>query len=414
MKRTLIISNACLSDSISNGRTLAGLFAKGEKEKIAQFFVYGEPDSDVCDNYYQVSDRDALRSMIPFKQCGRIIKYEGQRQIQAGKASQYNVKKTPLKVLLRELVWLLGGWENRQLWEWIENFKPEIICLFIANNTFLLRLAIHIAKRCQIPIVVYTTEIYCFMNYNYITNRPSVLYNIYFKWLSSTYKKIVPYVKEGFFNTTLLRDKYKSEYNFPCRCVMNSSKVDYINNAALHSNKEIKVSYLGNLGLGRHKALIEIAHALKEINSDYYLDVYGTLLSQTVEEAVKGCDAIRYCGVVPYDEVTRIIHQSTLLVHAEWNDAAMNKDLQYAFSTKIADSVSSGTPLLIYAHESLAVTIFLSENDCAFTAYNSEMLKEVLMQALSDEVRRQEIIANAKRVKEEYFSGNDEFIRAFM
>ena len=163
------------------------LFAKAEPEKLAQFFVYGTPDFGICQKYYQVSDREALESLNPLKAYGGPVEPAGglaggsplREDGQAGaEVTAYtgNTGKTPVKMLARELVWLLGRWRNRRFWNWVEDFRPEMLCLFLANNTFLIRLAVQIGKKYGIPLVVYSTEGYCFMDYNYFTNRPSWAY----------------------------------------------------------------------------------------------------------------------------------------------------------------------------------------------------------------------------------------------
>lgn len=389
------------------------LFEEAEFEKMAQFFVYGIPDSNVCGNYYCVSDRDALCSLNPFKTCGRVVKRSETSQNSVEGITPKTKKKTPLKMLLRELVWLLGRWKNKALWDWLDDFRPEKICLFLANNTFLIRLAIQCAKRYQIPVIAYTTEGYCFMDFNYLTNRPSLCYRLYYIWLRRMYKKITPLVAEGYFNSTLLRDRYEAEFHYPCKCVMNSSQIDFVPRVAVEADQGIRISYLGNLGLGRHLALIEIAQALQELNPAYCLDIYGATSNDGIIRDLEKCRGIYYHGFVSYSEVIQVIHSSTLLVHTEWNDAITNRDLKYAFSTKIADSISSGTPLLIYADESLAETSFLRDNQCAFIVSDKKMLKDMLYKALTDEACRCKIIENAKKAKEKYLTGNKEFLQAF-
>ena len=84
-----------------------------------------------------------------------------------------------------------------------------------------------IGRKYNIPVIVYSTEGYSFMDYNYFTNRPSVAYRLYYAWLCREYKKVAAYTKCGFFNSTLLRDKYQSEYGYPCKCLMNSSEIEF-------------------------------------------------------------------------------------------------------------------------------------------------------------------------------------------
>ena len=420
MKRTLVISNACFSDRESNGRTLKNLFAKAESDKLAQFFVYGDPDFSICQRYYQVSDRNALGSLNPLKAYGgpvEPVKSPSPESGQTGtEVTAYTglTGKTPAKMLMRELVWLLGHWKNRRFWKWIEEFRPEMLCLFLANNTFLIRLAVRISRKYRIPLVVYSTEGYCFMDYNYFTNRPSAAYKLYYAWLRASYRKAVPYVAEGFFNCTLLRDRYEEEFGYPCSCIMNGSEIDFINRCFLEEDKVPVISYLGNLGLGRHKALMEIAQALQQIDKRLQLDIYGAAPNDTVKEELENCAGARFQGFVSYEEVIRIIHESSLLVHAEWNEEKTNRDLKYAFSTKIGDSICSGTPFLIYADKGLAETVFLKENDCAFVVEKKDMLKSVLQQALTDEKERRRITENAKITKENFFTGNDGFMKVFL
>ena len=133
-----------------------------------------------------------------------------------------------------------------------------------------------------------------------------------------------------------------------------------------------------------------------------------------MDQELRGCPYIRYHGFVPYPEVVKTIHSSTLLVHAEWNDADSNRDLKYAFSTKIADSLASGTPLFLYADESLAETMFLQENQCAFIANKRKDLRAVLEQALTDQKARKKIVENAKKVTDTYLLGSNAFLEAFL
>lgn len=432
-----MIANACFSDQTSNGRTLKGLFGGAEPEQLAQFFVYGDPDFNICRRYYQVSDREALASLNPFGTYGGPVgagggfgaaeagtdrplgeadsgagrkKGDG-REVGGTETAPMGVAhKTPMKMLAREAVWLLGRWKGHRLREWIEGFRPERLCLFLANNTFLIRLAVEIGQRYRIPLLVYSTEGYCFMDYNYFTNRPSVLYKLYYGWLYGSYRRSARFVSEGFFNCTLLRDRYAEAFGYPCRCVMNGSEIDFVDRRTPEGTPV--VSYLGNLGLGRHRALMEIARALQETDPKLYLDIYGAAPDEEARGELEACPGVRFHGFVSYGEVVRIIHESSLLVHAEWNDERVNRDLKYAFSTKIADSLCSGTPLLIYANEGLAETVFLKENGCAFVVHERDRLKAALEQALTDWEMRGRVIDRAMAVQERYFRGNGEFMRA--
>lgn len=399
-KRVLVLSNACFADSDSNGRTLAKLFQGFEPEQLAQFFVYGTPNFNVCKNYYQVSDRDALNSLVRLKEQGERVT-DSAKKSTLETANGKKAKKTPLTMLLRETAWFLGRWKGKNLQTWIDEVNPDAVFVSLGDNGFLPNLAVRIAKRRSVPLYVYSTENYCFKDFNYLTKRKSLFYAVFYIWINRCYRKMNAYVKKGFFNTPLLKETYEERFGYPCECVFTPSDIDYIENA--ETKEPPVVSYMGNLGIGRHEALIEFANILADIFPGAKLDVYGKFPCDEVETQIKVCKSISYRGFVSYDDVRRILHESTLLVHAEKDDPFYSKDLKYAFSTKIADSVCSGTPLLIYARTDLAGTDFLVRNQCAFVASSPEELRKVLKEALMDQYRRNQIIRQAKKAREVFF-----------
>lgn len=411
MKRTLVISNAAFSKTTSNGRTLERLFDGYDKDSLAQFYTYGEPDFEFCDNYYHVSDRDALKSLIKLNINGQINDSIAPTQADLN-PSDLNKKrqKTPLDLLIRECVWEIGHWDNKILKKWIDSFNPEQICVFVANNIFLLELATKLAAKREMPIYVYSTEAYYFMDFNYLKVGPDFLFKLHWSLLRKSYKAMSKYVNKGYFNSNLLADTYSKEFGYACSCIMNDSEINYQKNYAVKPIEETRVSYLGNLGIMRHKALIEIATELQKIDRRLKLDVYGKIPNENVRGELEACQGINYKGMIPYDEVVEVIHASSLLVHAEYNSPQMNRELKYGFSTKIADSIASGTPLLMYASDELISTKFLCEEQCAFVAQNRKMLAETLLKALFDEVSRKNVAEKAINTSSKYMRGNAQFI----
>ena len=408
--KILVVSNACFSATDSNGRTLAKLFYGVEPKQLAQFFVYGTPDFQVCQEYYNVSDRDALQSFLYRRETGDIY---NSTEENAESDSHLRNNKTPLKMLLRELAWKHGKWKGERLKSWVKKNRPDCIFLFLADNAFLLDFSRTLAKECGIPIIAYSTEDYYFKTHNYITKCPSLFYHLFHCKLKKAYRRCEPYIQKGIFNTPKLTEKYVQEFSYPCECVFAKSDIDFQPNTSLPASKDVKVSYLGNLGLNRHKALIEIADYLPQIIPGAKLSIYGAP-SEEIKAELEANPNVQLMGFVGYDEVVQVIHQSTLLVHAEYDDAFYTKDLQCAFSTKIADSICSGTPFLIYANGSLAETDFLKQSTCAFVAEDREQLPRVLEMALTDEKKRKAIVEQAEKVRREYFVDCDYFANIIM
>ncbi len=142
------------------------------------------------------------------------------------------------------------------------------------------------------------------------------------------------------------------------------------------------------------------------------LDVYGAADAE-VKNIFDSNPNISYKGFVNYKDVVDIIHSSDLVVHAEYDEPFNIRDLKAAFSTKIPDSVSSGTPLLMYANENLACTDFLVRNKCSFVATNKDELESVIEEALFNEEKREQVISVAKKIREEYFVSDDPMVKYF-
>lgn len=404
--RTLVISNSAMNHQDSNGRTILNLVDGIHKDSVAQFFTYGNPDTYF--NCYKVSDFDAKKSFLKHKVINGTVpkdKSNGSNQ----KGVKAKIKKTPFKMLIREFVWKHGFWNNVFLEEWIDSFDPQCVLLVLGDNCFLPDLAISIVKKRRIPLYIFSTEDYPFKKYNYITKRPSIFYCFFRRKLLNSYKSLEKYVNHAFFNTDSLRLLYEKQFKFPCSTIYNATSIDWNNNAK--NTKNIRISYLGNLGLGRHKALIDIARVLNLIAPGIKLDVYGNIPNDVIKSEMLSCEFINLKGFVDYNKVIEIIHGSTVVIHAETDDCFYLRDLKYAFSTKIADCVSSGTPLFLYAPHELAESIFLIEHKCAFVATSKSDIKETLFNAIYNQKARTKVLQNALIVRNSIFTNNNVFAK---
>ena len=93
-----------------------------------------------------------------------------------------------------------------------------------------------------------------------------------------------------------------------------------------------------------------------------------------------------------YSEVVKIMQESDLLLHAESFDDFYRWDLQYGFTTKIADSLACGTCFFVYAPEELACTQYLKEITC--TVSEKSKLKQKLSEILENDALREKYLSN--------------------
>lgn len=378
--RLLVISNSCLSNSTSNGRTLRNFLIGWDRNRIAQFYIQNEePDFDVCNKFYRVTDGQALNAFLKGVTAGGIVEGSSEKSVEKSSVSEKKRDRNPLTMLLREVVWNSRRWEKWNFKAWLDDFSPEVVLLQSGDSPFMLKIAMRICKERNIPLVIYNSEVYYFKNFDYFrsTGLPHLLYPIFRMYYKAVFKKTIKLAKKSIYICDMLKEEYDKEFGLPSVTIYTATQAKY---AGTRDNAQnFVVSYLGNLGVGRHESLIDIANALQNISADYKLDVYGKIPSETVKTAFDNCKGINYKGFVSYNEVLEIMKNSNLLVHAESFSDFYRKDLQYAFSTKIADSLAMGVGFLLYAPEEMACSKYLKENKAAFVVNDKEELVKMLM-----------------------------------
>lgn len=394
--KVLIIGHNCFSDSGSNGRTLANFFKGYPADKLAQFYIYDEqPQCAVCDKYYRITDREAVKSLLSKNCGGEILRKSAEDQGALTEAQQKKPKKTPLVYLVREFVWRFGHWKNKQLWSWIDEFSPEVVLFQAGDGAFLFDFARKVSQKRNIPLVIYNSESYYFKDKNFLTSSrfSDFWYRILHRYFRKHAGKAIRHAKKSIYISDILRQRYDEEFKVPSATVMTST--DLLGTPEVEKTKEITLSYLGNLGVGRHETLIELAGILQSIDPSLTLAVYGKTTPE-MEKQFADTAGIRYGGFVSYADCVRIMKESTLLVHTENFSDFYLEDSKYAFSTKIADCLASGTCLFVYAPRELTFTQYLKERGAACVVFDPTEAKQELKRLLENEALRQEYAQKAK------------------
>lgn len=395
--KVLIVANNAFSTTEANGRTLGNFFVNWPKERLAQFALRAEnPDTTRCTNYFIVSDGSALHS---FK-TGHPAKnsYQKSNSMKAFLCSNSSkIKRSALTMLLRNLIWKSNRWHGHEFDKWVDAFAPDIILLQAGDAPFMYDLALSLAQKRHIPLVMYNSECYYFKTFCYFTNtRSTWLYPLFRAILKHSFKQFMKKVSGAIYITDALENLHQTAFKHNSITLMTSSSLPKkVHIKPLAKNPQIV--YLGNLGLNRHKNLIKIAQEIQKINPAWKIQVYGKI-PQQIQREMSECPCIELKGFVSYEDVTKIEQTADLLLHTEYNDAFYLKDLQYAFSTKIADCLSSGVPFLVYAPGSFSFIDYLSSNKAAFVATTPNDLTSILKQALLDPDKRAKQVDSALKL----------------
>lgn len=392
-KKVLVVSNNGFSETSSNGRTLGNFFIGWPKEKLAQFCIsMSKPNWGLCDNYFIVTDYAAISAFKHARKANRVpvsqaLNTEGTTSL--NKDRNKRSVKTALKAVARSIVWSNKRWKSKEFSQWVNGFNPEVIVVVTSDSAFIHNIAIDVAETLHIPIVMFCTEGFYFFKKSHMRVESlldKLAYPIYKYFYQRNLEKLMSRVSHAVYGNSKLESDYQSRFQHASSVLYTSSTIPFDEND-IDLSKPV-FSYLGNLGLNRPKALIEIAQTLQKINVSYKLDIYGKGELESVKTLLRSCDAIRIMGTVPYAEVQHIISKSTILFHGESQEPEFQEGLKYGFTTKIADSIASGSCFLMYSSHDIAGAKYIMETDAAWFAETRAELEDAIREILTDKEAR--------------------------
>lgn len=172
-------------------------------------------------------------------------------------------------------------------------------------------------------------------------------------------------------------------------------------NVPLSYEKKKKISYLGNISYLRDLQLIDIGRTLRKMNCEpNHIDVYSAESRKEIIDGMNLENGIVFHGAVGADEVLKVIGESMAVIHTESFDEKIRKSVRYSVSTKIADSLASGTCIFAYGPEEIASIDYLEKNNAAICCTDIKDLEHFLKVLITDTDERNKVVVKALTVAE--------------
>ena len=384
-KKVLVISHNCFSKNSNIGRTLASYFCNYNPNNLAQLYFHDEtPNSSVCLNYYNFTDTDALKSIFARWRKGKVfnkgnidLDRKDSRNYSSSTARiyEYGRKRKPFVSYLRDLMWRLSSWNNRHFKKWLYNFGPDLILLTASDYSFPYVIANKIKKMTKIPMIIVCYDDF-FLNYQH---QGEFFRNIFYRHFLKCANKAIKTSSATFANNPKMSKDYENFFGREWPVLYMSA--DYIATSISYDiSKRKGICYLGNLGYNRNLQLVEIGKYLKNNKLGFlpkHIDVYSNEKNKETIGVLNEENGIVFHGSIAKDEVQKIVNNSIAVLHVESFDDKNRNLVKYSFSTKIADCLGSGTPLIAFGPGDIASIEYLIDNDCAFIAENNDELESV-------------------------------------
>lgn len=407
--KVLIISHNCFSTYNNMGITLCSLFSQFRKEELCQLYIYPSlPDVDICGSYYRITDKDILRSGVFLKAPGGPVNTEhlkfggGAAFEHARDAAVYRRKGNadPAVRILRDALWSASRWYSPQLRRWIGQEKPTCIFLAPGYAKFIYDVAMKISEDFALPIVTYICD-----DYYFLKEPETVLGRMQLSALQKKTDRLMAKTRHLVAICQEIRGCYTRRFGVEASVIMTGAAME---RQSVDPRKDgpVVISYLGNIRNNRSVTLAEIGRTLADIaresGTHCVLDVYTSEKDPQILARLEGCETIRLHDFVSGQALGQVFRNSDLLLHTEAFDAENVDLVKHSVSTKIAESLASGVPLIAYGPEEIASMGHLIRNQCAFTATSARELRPMLERALFDPGAREAILERATETAEKF------------
>lgn len=402
--RLLVISHNLLDISNNVGKTLISLLEGWPKECLYSLYLRNEkPFNYYCDSYYLIHDKDVIKSLISLGIHKSGIILDEKKEVNYNNSQAENVlyrlgnKRKAAISLFRDIMWKCGSWKNSQLRRWLERINPDII-LFVPNDYELAYdILFYVNKIVDAKIITY------YMDDAFYYNQKKTGINKYRrKRLMECGIKCSKISKKLFTTCDMMSIEYEHLFNVKCIPFGNSVKIIEKDNVKKHNNKQIIISYIGNLHSNRWKSILEIGSALQSINweknTNYSINVYSaSLLDTTILNAFNKCSTINFLGAINVEQVRKVQEESDILVHVEAFDEKSVASTRLSISTKIFEYLAVQKPILAYGPSEIASMKYLQNAGAAVCCHSNKELVNALKKLLFSDVKRQQLKNNAKK-----------------
>ncbi len=389
MIRVLVVSAETWKNEMSGGNVLSNIFKDLDAEFAQIYCNPGAPRNTLCQYYYQMTDAMVLANLLKRKPLGRRLLVPFSSCLNADNnattsavpryyafVKQWNLASISL---IKDIVWLLSHWKNRELESFVREFNPDVIFAPCYGSHFMLALTRHIARFTGKPVVSYISDDHhSFRHFSFSPlfwlNR--LLLRLNLGRTSRFYKLLYTMTEEQ-------KRECESFMTCPVKILRKSASVDGLPMEKL-INQPIRLMFAGNLYVGRVHTLLAVAHAIRVINQQgkrFELHVYSGYVP-TANETTLLHDQTNtfFHGLIAPDLLAQKYQDSDIALHLESFSLGNRLKTRLSFSTKITDCLSSGCAVMVVSWSEHAGFKYLQRHQAAICVDTCDKLLPALEQ----------------------------------
>lgn len=361
--------------------TIPSIIEGYPKECVASLFIRPDiPNSDVCNNYFNISELDVFKSFFNHKiKPGNRIYVNNDKQTEEVSKERkvfLNVKrkKVPFVNYIRDLFWKRGSWKTEELNLFIEAFNPDLIVFPAEAIISFLEVVQYVIETTKKPYIMFFWD----DNFTYKSKG----FSVYRCMLRKKIKKMAKDSSASFALTPKMQRECEKYLNIRPVQITRPINETVCREYVGKNLQTIKILYAGSLYIDRHKTLQLLVDEMRKINSETVkitLDIYTNSEITTKEKkrlVIEGISQI-HAGVKK-EEIYKLQEAADVLLFAEALKGKYRNIARLSFSTKITDYLSARRCILAIAPRDIAPIEYLKENDAAIIASNRKEIQNAL------------------------------------
>lgn len=379
--KILLITAEEWNDYVYGNGVLTNWFTGFDAEFAQIYTSPGLPNNKVCSKYFQIDERQMVKSLYSNTKAGREVKMPtNEREQDAAKSNAqrkgiYGILKklslwmhTPI-VMLQDFIWMTGRYDKAALQRFIDGYKPDVVFCPQLGNPKMWRLEKLVKGMTDVPFVAFTGDDEA--SYQQVSKSPLF-------WLRRWYchnglKNSVKIFSHYFMHSKEQAQDYTNEYGVPTSTLYKCG--DFSNEFVKKSvGSPIRLVYAGRLYCNRWKTLAEIGKALYEINKHgerMVLDIYTQeALTNEQRKALSPENSVYMKGSVNPQQLKEVYRNADIALHVESMDKKNHLATRVSFSTKIIDLMASSCAILAVCWNRHCGYQYLRDNDAAFCVDN--------------------------------------------
>lgn len=408
------------------GITLSNLFKGWDRKFIANAITMHSADvidnNELNNNYYCLG-KDEFKVKFPFS---LYFKFKGSGKIElANRATktqsnnpQRGVKSVISKSLATSVDWIKAKLNltnyiysmdvSPGFLQWIKDFDPDYIYIQ-PSSLYYINFFKKLHQVTGIPLVMHIMD-----DWQKAIDTNSLFHSYWEKKIDKEFRELLNSTSVFLSISEGMSNEYNRRYGKKFIPFHNTIDIDQW---LPHSKKDYKIAkpvrilYAGRIGRGTYHSFVDFILAVEELNkegNDIKLHIQTTTSDVKIRKKLEQFDSVIFNEMVRYDELPKVFSSYDILllpIDFEENGKAF---LKYSMPTKAAEFMISGTPVLLFCPEDIALYEHAMLNKWAYviSSNNRETLKKGILNLISDEDLRINISSTAKKYAVEHFDGN--------